>query len=143
LFLRGSGDWLGWMRLQYSIPHPSADFIVRILQSAREYGSVTELCDRLEMPSRTVRYHLEKDGLPKAEQWFIGSRLLNAQLQLLRQPDLGVAVVAESLGYRDPVTFSRQISRLFGVTVDLSRSLLGLEWRFRAWLAWAQKKSRL
>lgn len=128
-----AADWIDWVRAHREVSHASAEFVARIVRHAWEYERLSELYDHLGVPPRTVTFHLKKDGLPKAERWHGGARLLEAQLRLQRDPRLEVDTLATRMGYVDAMSLSNRTSAVFGATAETARKLLGLEWRFREW----------
>jgi AraC-like DNA-binding protein len=128
-----AAEWIGWMRLHHEITSPTADLLTPVIQYAACYPSIGDLCAALDLPQRTLRHRCEKESLPKPERWFQGARLVHAQLELQRDPQLSIARVAALLGYADSASFSNRVSHLFGVTAEVSRGLLGLEWRLHWW----------
>jgi AraC-like DNA-binding protein len=104
-----------------------------VVRAAPVALDLSDLCSRIGTPMRTLAHRLQQAELPKLERWYDGSRILHAELELQRDPDLSIDEVAARLGYADDLSFSNRAYRLFGVTPVTSRRLLGLEWRFREW----------
>ncbi|HEX2189347.1 MAG TPA: helix-turn-helix domain-containing protein, partial [Longimicrobiaceae bacterium] len=126
-------EWVRWLQLRAPVPGQYRDTLLATIRAAPVALDLTDLCSRIGTPMRTLAHRLRQAGLPKLERWYDGSRVLHAELQLQRDPCLGVDRVAEQLGYADDLSFSNRAYRLFGVTPVTSRRLLGLEWRFREW----------
>lgn len=138
--LVGVGDeWISWLRLHRTVSATEAELLAVMIDLAPESGSTEELISELKRPARTVREQLARAGLPKAERLYTGSRLLNALLQLQRDHSLTGRSVARQLGYADYASFSGLVYAHFGMGADVSRRLLGLEWRFAAWWERAQR----
>ncbi|HEX7119759.1 MAG TPA: helix-turn-helix domain-containing protein [Longimicrobiales bacterium] len=126
-------DLIAWLRLRRSVSENVAGMIARIVRDAPRHGDFADLLDHLDVRARTLRHQLELESLPAPSKWYHLGRLLDAQLRLLRDPVLDTTRVAHELGYADRMSFTNRIYRLFGVTAERSRQLLGWEWRFAAW----------
>lgn len=127
------GDVAAWLQVRRGVPESLALAIARLLREAPACSGLDELSDRLRVLPRTLRHWFDQARLPGPSQWYHLGRLLDAQYRLLRDPCLHVGALALELGYSDRVSFTNRIYRLFGVTAETSRRLLGLEWRLAAW----------
>lgn len=127
------GDLIAWLRLRRPVSDNLAGVLTRIVRDAPDHCDLAGLLDQLDVRARTLRHQLEKEALPGPSKWYHLGRLLDAQLRLLRDPELDISRLAHELGYADRMSFTNRIYRLFGVTAETSRRLLGWEWRFAAW----------
>jgi AraC-like DNA-binding protein len=127
------GDVAAWLQLRRRVPDPLALAVARLLREAPSCSDLDELSERLEVLPRTLHHRFDQARLPGPSQWYHLGRLLDAQFRLLRDPGLDVGALALELGYSDRLSFTNRIYRLFGVTAETSRKLLGLEWRLAAW----------
>ncbi|HEX2092409.1 MAG TPA: helix-turn-helix domain-containing protein [Longimicrobiaceae bacterium] len=132
-------EWVRWLQLRRPVPGQLRETLLAVLRTAPVAADLADLCRRIGTPMRTLAHRLQQANLPKLERWYDGSRILHAELELQRDPSLGVDRVAERLGYVDDLSFSNRAYRLFGVTPVTSRNLLGLEWRFQEWWVRAQR----
>lgn len=130
-----AGDLLAWLRLRLRRPVSAgvADLLAEVMREAPAHDTLECLLAHLAIRPRTLRHRLDHEGLPGPGKWFQLARLLDAQLRLLRDPELDVARVALELGYADRLSFTNRVCRLFGATAERARRLFGLEWRFAAW----------
>lgn len=126
-------DLISWLRLRRPVSDNLARMIVKIVRDAPRYSDFADLLDHLDVRGRTLRRRMELESLPAPSKWYHLGRLLHAQFRLLRDPLLDTTRLAYELGYADRMSFTNRIYRLFGVTAETSRRLLGWEWRFAAW----------
>lgn len=126
--------WVRWLVEDRELSQHVRAVIRLIANAAAEYRSVTRLLRDHGVSPRTVRSRLRRHALPPPGVCHTAGRLLRGHLWLQQDLALKVETVAWRLGYADVTGFLASSRRHFGVSPGRGRKLLGLEWRFQAWL---------
>lgn len=136
-----ASDLAAWIERRRSISSDVVNLVTRIVSEAPNHNGFHSLLAHLDVRPRTLRHILKAAKLPGPSKWYHLGRHLDAQIRLLRDPTLEVTQVALDLGYADSLSFTNRVYRMFGVTAEKARQLLGWEWRFAEWWRRVQHES--
>lgn len=127
------GDLVTWLTSRVSVSPYLSSTIEQIVRTAPLVSDFVTTLDHIGVLPRTLRQQFRRESLPGPSAWYHLGRLLDAQRRLLHDRELRVTDLALELGYADRMSFTNRVYRLFGVTAEKARQLLGWEWRFFAW----------
>jgi len=92
----------------------SARIYQQLLSADETIPSIEEVADYLHISSRTVRRHLEKEGVSYRD--LVNQARIDKAMKLMRKKYTSITQVAYQLGYGDSANFTRAFKRITGIT---------------------------
>ncbi len=95
-------------------------YILQLLDTYDTYPTIEQIAQKLNVPARTLRYHLKKERTSYRK--ILGFHRLQRAAHLLRSSKLPIELISEKVGYYDTSSFYRAFKKEIGSTPAEYRS---------------------